>query len=93
MSEYLIEVLRDGQVTHVVNVNIKNRKEATLSLATQAGYQHCTKFKVKGEAEKVAKRIDGAQVVPSFGGYVNSSKSSVAPIQSKVNRKTPYRSI
>ena len=93
MSEYLIEVLRDGQVTHVVNVNIKNRKEATLSAATRAGYLHCTKFKVKGEAVKVAKKIDGAQVVPSYGGYVNSSKTSVAPIQSKVNKNPPYRSI
>lgn len=90
MSEYLIEVVQDGEVTHVVNVNIKNRKETTLSVATQSGYQYCTKFKNKETAHKVAEKINGARVVPSFGGFVNSQKSAVAEKGNKVNSKTAF---
>ena len=93
MAEYLIEIVQDTEVTHVVNVNIQNRKEATLSIASAAGYHHCTKFKVEKHALKVAAKFTGSRVVPSFGGYVNSTKSSVAPLANKVNGATPYRSI
>lgn len=90
MAEYLIEIVQDEEVTHVVNVNIKNRKESTLSVASASGYQYCTKFKNKETAEKVAKKHAGSRVVPSFGGYVNSTKSAVAPIGNKVNSKTAF---
>jgi preprotein translocase subunit SecD len=89
--EYLIEVKKGNEVTHVVNV-LKD-KSVSLSVASYSGYQYATKFKVKDRALKVAAKIEGAQVVHSFGGYVNSSKTSVAPIQSKVNGKSAYRSI
>lgn len=89
MAEYLIEVSnKANEVTHVLNVNIKNRKEATLSIASAAGYQHCTKFKNKATAEGYAKRFEGAKVVPSYGGFVNSQKSAVAPVAGKVNSMT-----
>ena len=93
MAEYLIEVLKDGEVTHVVNVNIRDRKQATLSIASAAGYHHCTKFKVEKHAQKVADKFPGSRVVPSYGGYINSTKTSVAPIANKVNASTPYRSM
>ena len=89
--EYLIEVKKGNDVTHVVNV--MRDKSVSLSVASQAGYQYATKFKVKERALSVAAKIPGAVVVHSFGGYVNSSKTSVAPIQSKVNGKSAYRSI
>jgi hypothetical protein len=90
MTEYLIEVQQDGKATHVVNVNIKNRKETTLSVATTSGYQYCTKFKNKSTAEGYAKKIENAVVVPSFGGYVNSQKSAVGAKQGNVNSRTHF---
>lgn len=93
MPEYLIEVSANGEVTHVVNVDIKDRRKHSLSIASEAGYKHCTKFKSKPTAIKLAEKIPGALVVPSFGGYVSSTKSLVAPIQSKVNGTKPYRTM
>lgn len=93
MTEYLIEVLRDDNVTHVVAVDIKNRTKHHLYPATESGYRDATKFKVKDRAIAVAKKIPGTRVVPSYGGYVESSKSSVAPIAGKVNKFSPYRSM
>lgn len=93
MAEYIIEVMKDSEVTHVVLVNIKNRKEHSLTIASQAGYQNCTKFKSKPTALKLAEKIPNAKVVPSFGGYVYGTKSSVAPLQSKINGHKPYRTI
>lgn len=91
MTEYLIEVLnKQNEVTHVVNVNIKNRKESSLSIASESGYKYCTKFKNKATAIKVADQYEGSRVVPSFGGFVNSTKSAVAPIGNKVNNKTAF---
>ena len=90
MTEYLIEIVADGEVTHVVNVDIKDRKKSTLSVASESGYKYCTKFKNKETATKVAKKHEGSRVVPSFGGYVNSQKSAVAPIGNKVNSKTAF---
>ena len=89
--EYLIEIKKGNEVTHVVNV--LRDKTISLSVASHTGYQYATKFKVKERAAKIAAKIENAVVVHSFGGYVNSSKSSVAPIQSKVNSKSAYRSI
>ena len=90
MTEFLIEIVKDDEVTHVVNVNIKNRKESSLSIASESGYKYCTKFKNKATAEKVADQHKGSRVVPSYGGYVNSTKSAVAPINGKVNSKTAH---
>ena len=93
MAEYLIEVLnKANEVTHVVNVNIKNRKEATTSIASESGYKYCTKFKNKTTAQQYAKRFEGSRVVPSFGGFVNSQKSAVAPLAGKVNSMTAHAS-
>lgn len=93
MSEYLIEIVTNDNVTHVAVVDIKDRKKHSLIIASAAGYKHCTKFKSKPTAIKLAEKIDNARVVPSYGGYINSTKSSVAPIQSKVNGTKPYRTI
>lgn len=93
MSEYLIEIVKDNEVTHVAIVDIKDRRKHSLTIASAAGYKHCTKFKSKSTAIKLAEKIDNARVVPSYGGYVNSTKSHVAPIQSKVNGTKPYRTM
>lgn len=87
MSEYLIEVNQNGRM----NVVVVQRAAKTTTLTSD--YKYGTKFKVKTRAEDIAKKIPGACVVPSFGGYVNSTKSSVSPIQSKVNGSKPYRTI
>ena len=89
--EYLIEIRINNEVTHVVNVEKDKRINKMVASATN--YMYCSKFRVKERALKVAKNIPNAVVVPSFGGFVTSTKTSVAPIASKVNKPTPYRSI
>lgn len=84
MSEYLIEVKQNGKMQVVV----VQREAKTTTLTSD--YKYGTKFKSKERAVAVAKKIPGANVVPSFGGYVNSTKSSVAPIGNKVNTKTAF---
>lgn len=90
MAEYVIEVSnKDGEVTHLVVMN-GDRKTTSLTIASKSGYEFASKFKVKERAEKIAKKIEGAKAVLSFGGYVNSTKSAVAPINGKVNGKTAF---
>lgn len=91
MNEYLIEVLKNNEVTHVVT--IQGDKSISLNVASETNYKYASKFKNKERAVKVAEKIDGARVVPSFGGYVNSTKTIVAPIRNKVNKSHFYKSI
>lgn len=76
-NEYIIEVQQQGEVTHFILVE----RSGSISrlTANPSGFMYCTKFKNKTRAEKVAMTIVGARVVPSFGGIVYSSKSSVSP--------------
>lgn len=92
MAEYFIQIKKGNEVTHVVTM-AADRKTPTLAVATTEGFKYASKFKVKDRALKVASKIQGAEVVPSFGGFVNSTKSSVAPIQSKVNGHSAYKTI
>ena len=50
-----------------------------------------TVFKTKSRAEATAKRCNGV-VEPFYGRPVASNKSFVAPKQSPINHKSPYRS-
>lgn len=50
-----------------------------------------TVFKSKSRAEAIAKRFNGV-VEPFYGRPVASNKSFVAPKQSPINHKSPYRS-
>jgi hypothetical protein len=63
------------------------------STSTTLNFGFATKFKVKARAEKVAAKLEGAQVVPSFGGWIHGTKRTVVPKQSPINKSTPYRSI
>jgi hypothetical protein len=92
MSEYIVQVKKGSEVTHVV-IMAADRKTPTLSIASQQGFHYASKFKSKDRASKVAKRFEGGEVISSFGGFVNSTKSAVAPIQNKVNASKPYRTI
>lgn len=93
MNEYIIEVCnKNGEVTHLV-VMLGDRKTPSLTIATPSGYRLASKFKVKERAKKVSDKFDGSRVVPSFGGYVNSTKTCVAPLKNKVNSAPAYRTI
>jgi hypothetical protein len=67
--------------------------EKDRSISFTANFGFCTKFKVKDRAVRIANKIKDSKVVPSFGGFVYSSKYSVTPKQSPVNKSQPYRSI
>ena len=90
-TEYIVQTKKGNEVTHVV-VMAADRKTPTLTVASKEGFKYASKFKNKERAEKIAKKVDG-EVVPSYGGYVNSTKTAVAPLANKVNRTTPYRTI
>lgn len=77
-EQAIIHVERDGRTTHLV--------------PSVSAYRTCTKFKSKQRAELIAKKVPGAVVVPYYGVVVTSTKSSVTPKQSHINRSTPYRS-
>lgn len=82
MNEYIIIV---GEKMATVE------RDGRISLTTNFGF--ATKFKVKERALKVVSNIKGGEVVPSFGGFITSSKNSVVPKQSPVNKSQPYRSV
>lgn len=92
MSEYIVQIKKGNEVTHVV-VMAADRKTPTTTVASSEGFRYASKFKNKERAAKVAAKFQGGEVVSSYGGYVNSTKSCVAPIANKVNRTTPYRTI
>ena len=91
MSEYIVQVKKNNEVTHVV-IMAADRKTPTLTVASTEGFRYASKFKSKARAIKVAEKM-GGEVVPSFGGFVNSTKSTVAPIANKVNGRPAYRTI
>jgi hypothetical protein len=88
MSEYIVQIQKNNEVTHVV-IMASDRKTPTLTIASQQGFHYASKFKSKERAQKIADKVNG-EVVPSFGGYVNSTKSSVGPKQGNVNSRTHF---
>lgn len=82
MNEYII-VVGDKMATV--------EKDGRISLTKSFGF--ATKFKVKQRALKVVSQVEGGKVVPSFGGFVHSTKNSVTPKQSPINKSQPYRSV
>jgi hypothetical protein len=91
MSEYIIQVKKGSEVVSVVIMEA-DRKTPSLTAATKHGFHYASKFKNKVRAQKIADKVKG-EVVPSYGGYVNSTKSTVAPLANKVNDTKPYRTI
>lgn len=92
MVEYVIEILLGDELVELLHVE-KDGRFSRIP-ATPAGYAHARKFRVKARAEAyAAKCAHTTRVVGTYGGYVYGSKSTVAPIQSKVNKRPAYRSI
>ena len=91
MIEYVIELLESGQV--IALLHTERDGSHTKTRPTVDGYAHVSKYRVKARATKVADNYHNARVVPTFGGYVYGSKSTVMPLQSKVNRRSAYRSM
>ena len=91
MVEYVIEFVSGGQV--IALLHTERDGSVTKVKPTHDGYAHVSKYRVKARAEKISNKHSGTRVVPTFGGYVYRSKSTVMPLQSKVNRRSAYRSI
>lgn len=91
MVEYVIELVNGEFVVSLVHTERDGR--LVQIQPTPAGYSHVTKYRVKARAEGIAARFPNARVAATYGGHVYGTKSSVAPVQSKVNRRSNYRSI
>jgi len=91
MVEYVIELLSGADVIALVHRERDGR--LTKVKPTPEAYAHVTKFRIKDRALAVADKYPNARVAATYGGYVYGSKSSVAPLQSKINRRSSYRSI
>lgn len=87
-AEYIVQVKKGNEVESVV-IMAADRKTPTLTAATERGFHFASKFKSKDRAQAVAKKVNG-EVVSSWGGFVSSTKSAVAPINNKVNSKTAF---
>lgn len=92
MVEYVIEILLGDERIELLHVEKDGR--FSRMPATPAGYAHVRKFRVKARAEAYAAKCSHTtRLAATYGGYVYGSKTSVAPIQSKVNKRPAYRSI
>lgn len=91
MVEYVIELVNGGQV--IALLHTERDGSLTKVKPTQDGYAHVSKYRVKARAQKIADKYSSARLAATYGGYVYGSKSTVAPVQSKVNRRSAYRSI
>lgn len=91
MVEYVIELVNGGFVVALVHREKDGR--LTQVKPSPEAYMHVSKFRVKERAQKVADKYHNARLAQTYGGYVYGSKTSVAPLQSKVNKRPAYRSI
>lgn len=91
MVEYVIEFVSNGQV--IALLHTERDGSFTRVKPTVDGYAHVTKYRVKARAEAVSKKHFGTFLAATYGGFVYGSKSTVPPVQSKVNRRSAYRSI
>lgn len=91
MVEYVIELLRGESVFALVHTE-RDGKEVLIA-PTRESYSHVRKYRVKARAQKVADKYPNSRLAATYGGFIYGSKTTVAPIQSKVNRRSNYRSI
>lgn len=91
MPEYVIELMNGAFVVALVHTERDGR--LTQVKPTPENYAHVTKYRMKARAEGVAAKFPSARVAATYGGYVYGSKSTVTPVQSKINRRSAYRSI
>lgn len=92
MVEYVIELVNSaGEVIALLHTE----RDGTHTRVKPSfdGYSHVKKYRVKERAEKVAAKFVDARLAQTYGGYVYGSKTSVAPKQSPINRRSVYRSI
>jgi hypothetical protein len=91
MVEYVIELVNGDVVVALVHRE-RDGRLVTVKPSVDA-YMHCTKFRIKDRAQAVADKYPNARLAATYGGFVYGSKTTVAPIQSKVNKRPAYRSI
>jgi len=83
-AEWVIEIEKDG-VPYFANVESDGR--ISFMRASPTSFSHCSKWRNKDRALRVLSKIPGATLVPTYGGYTYSSKSSVAPLPEIRKRK------
>jgi hypothetical protein len=91
MVEYVIELINGDLVVALVHRE-RDGRLVTVKPSVEA-YMHVTKFRVKDRAQAVADKYHNARLAATYGGYVYGSKTTVAPVQSKINRRPAYKSI
>lgn len=91
MIEYVIELLNGTEVVALVHQE-RDGRVVTVK-PSPAAYAHVSKWRVKTRAERVAGAFPNARLAATYGGFVYGAKSSVAPVQSKINRRSIYKSI
>jgi len=79
-ADWMIEVDHKGS-PHFANFERDGR--ISLCIASPSSFHHCSKWKVKARAEKALKKVPGGKLIQTFGGYVSSNKTSVAPLPEK----------
>jgi hypothetical protein len=91
MVEYVIEVMYGDAVVGLVHV--ERDGQLTRMKPTPDGYSHVKKFRVKARAEAIATNVANSRLAATYGGFIYGSKSTVPPVQSKINRRSAYRSM
>lgn len=91
--EYVIELLAADCHTVVGLIHTERDGRHVRVKATEAGYSHVTKYRIKARAQKVANLFPGARISQTWGGYVYGTKAIVPAVQSKINKRSAYRSI
>jgi hypothetical protein len=96
--EYVVEQIdTNGDVVSIFNKE-RNGQISRMS-PTENGYKYVSKFLSRENVEKFAKTVQqqrpnvNIRVSELFGFVVVSTKTHVAPKQSKVNDKSPYKTI
>lgn len=91
MVEYVIELVNGAFVVALVHTERDGR--ITQLKPTPENYAHVSKYRVKARAEGVAAKFGNARLAATYGGFTYGAKSTVTPVQSKINRRAAYRSI
>lgn len=91
MVEYVIELVEGDVVVALLHTE----RDGSHSRVKPSfdGYSHVRKYRVKERAQKIADKFPGARLAQTYGGYAYGTKTSVAPLQSKINKRPAYRSI
>ena len=91
MNEYIIEIMSGDAVAALLHIERDGRKSRLSATATN--YMYVRKFRSRDAAVRAAAGTSEARIVPSYGGYIAGTKRTVAPVQPKRNKSSPYRTI